>query len=171
MRMDQPDYPLYLTAAERRQPGLLSRPSPVSATSPQGIPPRFHPSELSPDGSRILGYYTDDQGRQRLAVIPADGRGAVQKLDVTLQMGETAKSHAWAPEGRAITVVKVADGVSTLWRHPLDGAPAARLAVYPPGEAVALHAWSRDGKRLALVRSSPDRQVVMMREREAANGR
>jgi len=91
-------------------------------------------------------------------------------MDVPLRLGAlgAARSFAWAPDGRAVTVARTTEGASNVWRHPLDGAPPTRLTSYPPGDDIALHAWSRDGKFLALVRDVSQRGVVMLREAGAS---
>jgi Tol biopolymer transport system component len=163
-RDDQPGYPLYVTPIEGGEPSLLSGPSSLGPSLWKGVPAGFWPGELSPDGSLILGSFIDDQHRRRLAVVPADGQGAVRTLAIAL---ESARGYAWAPDGRAVTVARTTEGAWNIWRQPLDGAPATRLTAYPPGDDIVLHTWSRDGKLLALVRNASQRQVVMLRETPA----
>ena len=166
IRFDQPDYPLYMTPIEGGQATLLSGPtSMVPAGKWQGVPAVFLPDELSPDGSIILGSYNDpDQRRRRVALVPTDGRSAVRRLDIALPSGISSRSLAWAPDSRAITFVRMTEGAANLWRQPLDGGPATRVTNYPPGDDIARHAWSRDGKLLAMIRGTAERHVVMMRE-------
>jgi Tol biopolymer transport system component len=71
---------------------------------------------------------------------------------------------SWAPDGRAITFARMTDGTVNLWRQPLEGGPAARLTNYTGGEDIVSHAWSRDGKWLALVRGAAESHVVMLRD-------
>ena len=173
VRLDQPGYPLYEVPIEGGQATLLS--GPPSLASPaqwQGVPAGFRPHELSPDGALILGHYIDDQRRQRLAVVPADGRGSVLKPDIPVVVGHViGPSYAWAPDGRALTFVKTAGGTSNLWRQPLKGGAATRLTSYRAGdEPIALHVWSRDGKFLALVRNTTQSQVVLLREVSSDRG-
>ena len=124
----------------------------------------FSPQDLSPDGTQILGLYFDDQaavGGRRVVVVPVGGRGTVHKLDMLIDVPQVA----WAPDARAITYVRRADGVANLWRQPLDGGQPTQLTNFPAGSGnIPCHAWSRDGKWLALVRAVPQRQLVLLRD-------
>jgi eukaryotic-like serine/threonine-protein kinase len=164
VRMEDPDLPMYVVPLEGGQPTLVSRPSSVTSAA-RRIPAGFFPFQLSPDGSLILGLYFDDQSRPRYAFVPADGRGAGPKPGVVpVEFGRNWLSAAWAPDGAAITVVRVTDGAANLWRQPLGGGPATRITSYPPGEDMPFHAWSPDGRHLALLRGSAERRIVIMRE-------
>jgi len=168
VRYDQPGQPLYAVPIEGGAPTLLSGPPSLTpAGTWAGVPSLFSPDSLSPDGTLIVGTYWDDQqSRSRVAVVPAGGRGLVRKLDVMVPLpaffGESLV--AWAPDGRAITFIKTTDGATNLWRQPLDGGPATRLTNYTSGDAIVSHAWSRDGKWLALVRGANTNHVVMLRD-------
>jgi Tol biopolymer transport system component len=166
IRFDQPGYPLYVVPIEGGQPTLLSGPASMAPPAKwQGVPALFVPDALSPDGSLILGSYWDpDQHRRRVALVPTDGKGAVRRPAIELPYGPNVWSIAWAPDGRAFTFVRITDGAANLWRQPLDGGPATRVTNYPPGDDIARHAWSRDGKLLAMIRGTAERHVVMMRE-------
>jgi eukaryotic-like serine/threonine-protein kinase len=165
VRHDQPGFPLYKVPVDGGAPVLLAgSPAEVPAGQRWEVQAGFEPEELSPDGTLILGSYTDERRRRRLAVVRANGQALVQIPDIELPSGAGSRSYAWAPGGQAITFVRTTAGTANLWRQPLDGGPAARLASYPPGEAVVLHAWSSDGKMVALVRGTSNRQVVLMRD-------
>jgi Tol biopolymer transport system component len=169
VRLDQPGYPLYTVPIEGGPPTLLSAPASVGPTAPwQGIPAAFLPDALSPDGSLLLGsYYDTEQGRRRVALVPTNGTGQVRRLDIQLPAPFEDRSYAWAPDGRAVTFVRKTDGASNLWRQPLDGGPPTRVTSFPPGEDIARHAWSHDGRLLAMVRGTVERRVVMMQEAPA----
>ena len=178
VRYDQPGYPMYTVPIEGGQPALLSGPSPpgpsaIPAIWP-GVPSGFRPTSLSPDGKLLAGMYFDDQQiRTRVAVVPIGGQGAVCQPDIAvcqpnimvpLSGSYFASLFAWAPDGRALTVVRTTDGAANLWRQPLEGGPATRLTHYTSGENVVSHAWSPDGKWLALVRGVAENHVVVIRD-------
>jgi Tol biopolymer transport system component len=128
------------------------------------VPTGFWPLALSPDGTLLAGTYWDDkQGRTRIAAVPVDGQGETRTLNVSVTLG-SGTSVTWAPDGRAITFVRTTDGAVNLWRQPLNGGPATRLTHYTSGEDLVSHAWSRDGKYLALVRGTTESHVVLMRD-------
>jgi Tol biopolymer transport system component len=49
--------------------------------------------------------------------------------------------------------VRTKDGVSNLLRQPIDGSPASQIANFTSG-LIWRHAWSPDGKYLALARGN-----------------
>lgn len=168
---EQPYTPMYAVPIEGGEPTLLSGPRSVKpAGIGAGVPSGFAPQSLSPDGRLIVGQYFDEQqGRSRIAVVPVDGSGVIRKLDVmmpSLRFRESlfAWAPAWAPDGRAVTFIKTTEGSTNLWRQPLDGGPATRLTNYATGDNIVSHAWSHDGKWLALVRGTAETNVVIMRD-------
>jgi Tol biopolymer transport system component len=129
-----------------------------------GVPAGFWPAAISPDGSLLFGTsWGLEQGGVRVYVVPTSGQGALGKLDMTVAYG-TDYMLSWAPDGRAITFARTTDGTSNLWRQPLDGGPAIRLTSHTSGEEIVSHAWSPDGKWLALVRGVAESHVVMLRD-------
>ena len=164
VRPDEPSDPLYAVPIEGGTPALLS--GPPSLTPPgiwPGVPPNFHPAALSPDGSLLAGVYFDlQESRFRVGVVPAGG-GRLTELDIMLPW-DSDQSFSWAPDGRAITFVRTADGAVNLWRQPLDGRPATRLTSYTSSEEIVSHAWSPDGKQLALIRGVAEGHVVLLRD-------
>jgi Tol biopolymer transport system component len=48
-----------------------------------------------------------------------------------------------------------------LWDQPLDGGPPRQITDFKEGDIFAF-AWSRDGKRLAIVRGSRSNDIVMI---------
>ena len=75
-----------------------------------------------------------------------------------------SKSFAWAPGGRAITFARVSDGTMNLWRQPVDGGAPSRVTNFKGGDTIAAHAWSPDGKMLAMVRVAITRDIVVIRD-------
>lgn len=129
-----------------------------------GIPSGFMPDAFSPDGSVVLGKYWDQQaGTTRVAVVRADGSGAPRVLDIPSSPGVKV-SRSWAPDGRAVTTIREEGGASSLWRLPIDGGAPSRLAVFPPGERIVSHAWSLDGRFLAMIRTRQTRDIVIIRD-------
>ena len=164
VRLDQPQSPMYSVPIEGGEASLLSGPAPPASPAPwHGVPAGFQPRHLSPEGSLILGTYFDDQqGRARLAIVPVGGQGPVRTPDIKLILGYAV--YDWAADARAITFARTTDGVSNLWRQPLDGGPATRLTHYAASDEIVAHAWSRDGKQLALVREHAENQVVLLKD-------
>jgi Tol biopolymer transport system component len=55
-------------------------------------------------------------------------------------------------------------GTTNLWRQPIDGGAAAQVTHFAGGDAPATHAWSRDGKLIAMVRSVTLRDIVVIKD-------
>jgi Tol biopolymer transport system component len=165
-RPDEPVSPMYAVPIEGGKPTFLSGPPQATvAAAWSGVPKGFWPAALSPDGTLIAGTCVGQQwGGVAVVVVPVGGQGRVyDALHVTLRW-TSSESFAWAPDGRAITFVRTADGAVNLWGQPLDGGPATRVTNYTGGEDIVSHAWSRDGRWLALVRGVAESQVVMLRD-------
>ena len=52
---------------------------------------------------------------------------------------------------------------TNVWVQPLDGAAARQLTRFTDGRTIEEFAWSRDGKRLAISRSSVTNDIVLFR--------
>jgi Tol biopolymer transport system component len=112
----------------------------------------------------LLGkHWEQTEGRTSLVIVGAAGRGEARRLGVPVALG-LADSFAWTPDGRAVTFLKVTGGVPDLWRQPLDGGAPTRVTNFKGGDIIAIHAWSRDGKYLAMVRTATARDVVVIRD-------
>jgi hypothetical protein len=53
------------------------------------------------------------------------------------------------------------DLAENLWNQPIGGGPPRRMTNFDTGE-IFNFAWSRDGKRLAVVRGSRSQDVVLI---------
>ena len=67
----------------------------------------------------------------------------------------------WSPDGKALHYVLTRGGVSNLWELPLSEAPPKQITNFRDREFSA-YQWSRDGKRLALLRGSTRVDVVLL---------
>ena len=66
----------------------------------------------------------------------------------------------WTPDDSAIA--HVAGSPPNVWAAPLDGGPPHQLTRFSDGRRIGLFAWSRDGKRLALTRTTTTHDIVMI---------
>jgi Tol biopolymer transport system component len=166
VREDQPLEPLYRVPIAGGQPTLVSLPTGSAPHGKRtGVPPMFAPNTLSADGTLLLGRCWDDAlARARLAVVGVDGRGGAPRLfDIPLPV-RGFFSSAWMPDGRAFTFTKTTGGVPNLWRQPIDGGAQTQITHFTGGEALAAHAWSPDGKLLAMVRAVTSRDIVIIKD-------
>ncbi|MBL8208053.1 MAG: protein kinase [Blastocatellia bacterium] len=112
---------------------------------------------ISPDGKLIACRYKDEPASPTtIAIIPFEGGEPIKTFDLPI-------SHMrWTTDARALTFIVTRAGVSNLWNQPLAGGPPKQLTNFQ-AETIHSFAWSRDGKRLALVRGVINNDVVLIR--------
>ena len=74
----------------------------------------------------------------------------------------SGRRFEWTPDGRAVAYVG-AETQGNVWVQPLDGKPARQLTHFSDGRTVVDYAWSHDGKRLAVARSTTTNDIVLFR--------
>ena len=57
----------------------------------------------------------------------------------------------------------VPPATTNLWIQPLDGKAPRQLTHFTDGRTIADFAWSRDGKRLAIARSTTTNDIVLFK--------
>jgi hypothetical protein len=125
---------------------------------------------ISPDGRWIAFDHVDEKTQQYLIqIVAADGSGAPRFLPFMSSNEEPVPSASnlgdlpirWTAQGDALTYVRTKNGVSNLWRQSLDGGPAKQITNFTSGY-IWRHAWSRDGKYLALARGTLSIDAIML---------
>ena len=75
-------------------------------------------------------------------------------------------ANAWAmqvtPDGSAVSYHVTQEGADEIWVLPVSGGTAHRL-VRHEGTEVSAHAWSPDGTRIAIVKTSRSGDVVLLK--------
>ena len=71
----------------------------------------------------------------------------------------------WTGDGRAIYYIAFNNGVSNIWRQPVDGSPPGQVTQFTTGR-IFNFAYSADGKQLALSRGFFDSDVVLIKDFE-----
>lgn len=112
-------------------------------TQTSGAAERF--PALSPDGKQ-LAYFSDESGEYLLHVRPADGTGAVKKINVEAKP-TFYRELTWSPDSRRIAF---ADKRLALWVADVEAGTArqADKSTYSYQEEL-YPAWSPDGRWLA----------------------
>jgi Tol biopolymer transport system component len=106
---------------------------------------------VSPDGHSLA--FTSADGPPSLLVCDLPGCISPRKIgSVPL---ETAV--AWTPDGSGVAYAS--DG--NVWVQPLRGGTPRQLTSFTDKGSIGSFAWSRDGKRLAITRSSATYDVVL----------
>ena len=138
----------------------------ITALDPEG---GGYPT-ISADGHWIAFQHWDEKAKQLLIeIISADGMGAPRFLPF-MPPGESQVPTTsnlgtlpirWTASGDALTYVRTKNGVSNLWSQSIHGGPAKQITNFRSG-LIWRHAWSRDGKYLALARGSVSIDAILL---------
>ncbi len=117
-------------------------------------------ARLSPDGQLLLYYHRErPEAPARIEVAPAAGGEPVRALDSP----RDTRDADWAPDGRALVVVKDVENVSNLWTLPLEGGRPRQLTDWK-SDRIFWYAWSRDGRQLAVARGDTFYDVMLIKD-------
>jgi Tol biopolymer transport system component len=124
---------------------------------------------VSPDGKWIACGYWPDPNKQeyKLAILPAAGG----RLAKTFESKGDSIGVKWTPDGQSLTYsvyepftwfgIGVTPLAANLWSQPIAGGPPRQITNFEMGRIYSF-AWSRDGKRLAVVHGPVSGDVVMI---------
>ncbi|MBL8205788.1 MAG: PD40 domain-containing protein [Blastocatellia bacterium] len=114
---------------------------------------------VSPDGKQVACFYQETpKSPRQVAILPALGEAATQKLDIA---AFPASSLRWHPNNKALTYLTKEDGATNIWQQRLDGGPPEKLTDFK-ADRIFAYAWSRDGRTLACSRGTINRDVIMI---------
>jgi serine/threonine protein kinase/Tol biopolymer transport system component len=133
----------------------------MNGGAPQQLTDRFTSSPvISPDGRLIACFYREDQPNSagKIALLPFEGGEPIKLFDVSTSIGRLLR---WTPDGRALTYIVTASGISDVWSQPIDGGAPRQLTNFKTDQ-IFWFDWSRDGKQLAVARGSVASDVVLI---------
>jgi TolB protein len=107
---------------------------------------------FSADG-KLLAYYNSG----KILVVSVDGGPPIRTFD-----GNNTRL-AWSPDGRALTYLVNRDFVPNLWIQPLDGSEARQLTNFT-SQGISNYAWSRDGTKIVVARTTLKSDIVLISE-------
>ena len=113
---------------------------------------------VSPDGKMIAAVMG------KIILISFNDGKVIKTLDIRPEKQErTAKQNLqWTPDGRGIYYIALNNGVSNIWRQPIDGSPPVQVTKFETGR-IFNFAYSPDGKQLALSRGTLNSDVVLIK--------
>jgi Tol biopolymer transport system component/predicted Ser/Thr protein kinase len=116
----------------------------------------FSVSDVSPDGQQLLGFtWNQEERRSVAALMPAAG-GPLRQVDLSVLTPPT-----FGPDGKTLVYLATGGGIKrNLWRRPLDGGAPEQITDVP--DEINAWAWSRDGRRVLLVRGTGSTDVVII---------
>jgi Tol biopolymer transport system component len=125
---------------------------------------------LSPDGKHLAVFYREPgpNSPPKILIFPAEGGEPARSLDLPPDANEPLfgapdQPLGWAPDGRALDFVLTREGASNIWRLSLDGGKPRQLTHWKT-DWILHFAWSRDGRQLAVTRSTATYDLVLIRD-------
>ena len=109
---------------------------------------------VSPDGGSMTYITTAADGRLSLLVCSLPACTSPRAVAPVTRF-ETAT--AWTPDGRGVAYASEGN----VWVQPLSGGAPRQLTRFTQNLHIGSFAWSRDGKRLALTRSTVTHDIVL----------
>jgi serine/threonine protein kinase len=115
----------------------------------------YQPS-VSPDGRSLVFGATNARGQLSICDLP--GCANLRRF-TTAQGGPQSR---WTPDGRGIAYYTLGAG-GNLWVQPLDGSTPRQLTHFADDRSIVDYAWSRDGKHLAVARTTTTNDIVLFK--------
>jgi len=113
---------------------------------------------VSPDNQFMAyRYYVENGKRRGIAIMPVDG-GPPLKFLPEIPVG-LFQSVQWISNGRALTYIDVANGISNIKSYSLDDGSTRPLTNFQDDQIFA-YAWSPDNKQLACERGAEINNVI-----------
>ena len=118
---------------------------------------------ISPDGRLLaLNTFVGQTTQPRPIVLKFDDLSTVKTFDLPI----TASSPpVFSADSSALIYLDTRDGVTSLWRQPLDGS-AARQITNSSSDRISFFAYSRDGKKLAFTRGNSTQDAVIISDEQ-----
>ncbi len=112
----------------------------------------------SPDGQFIACRYLTEGSSREIAIFPFAGGAPIERLPIPVMDWQKVQ---WMPEGRALTYIDAAKGVSNIWRYDLASRRSRQLTDFKTDRIFA-YAWSPDFKWIACLRGTESRDVTLI---------
>jgi serine/threonine protein kinase/Tol biopolymer transport system component len=149
----------WLTALDIQ--GSLSRVEVADGTAKFLVKSTNGATAVSPDGSRLLFSYQDSAGSLIADYVGLMSASGGAKLS-SFQAPSGAGGLRWSPDGKTAQFAMTRDRAGNIWEQPLTGGSPKQLTHFPPGLNIRGFDWSKDGKQLALVRSTATSNVLIL---------
>jgi len=141
----------------------------LAGGDPISLDPNGGYPAISRDGRWIAFTHWDEKTKSNLIeMVASDGSGSPRFLpflpptEVQQPDGNLGDLPIrWTASGDAITYVRTKDDVSNIWAQPVNGGPAHQLTHFTYGY-IWRHAWSPDGKWLAVARGNFSIDAVLL---------
>jgi serine/threonine protein kinase/WD40 repeat protein len=112
--------------------------------------------DASPDSQWVA--FTAFEADGRLAVVVCRLPMCASRREI-IRVSDSRAPVRWTPDGRGVAYAEQ----SNLWVQSIDGGPPRQLTRFTEGRPIMAFAWSRDGKRLAIARTSTTDDIVLIK--------
>jgi Tol biopolymer transport system component len=118
---------------------------------------------VSPDGKTVAFVLRRAGQPNRIALMPFDGGKIIKTFDAKLETNPVSNKQKlqWTPDGRAMNFILLNDGVSNIWRQPIDGSAPVQVTNFKE-DRIFNFAFSADSLQLALSRGTFNSDVVLI---------
>jgi eukaryotic-like serine/threonine-protein kinase len=120
---------------------------------------------ISPDG-KTLAYAVEvvdartQQSTAEIALLNIESPGSPRLLEANPHISAGVR---FTPDGKAVAYPIRNTGVDNLWVQPLNGSVGHQITNFNSEQIDSFH-WSLDGKKLGIVRSESESDVVLLQE-------
>jgi len=114
--------------------------------------------DISPDGRRLI--FLTSKAHNQLAIALCDLPKCANRVDVSLPPNFRYVTMRFTPDGRGYAYVD-STGMN-VWTRSFAGGPPRQITRFTDRTIMAL-AYSRDGKRLAIARSTTTNDIVLLK--------
>jgi hypothetical protein len=112
--------------------------------------------DVSPDGKSVVFGASNTRGELGICDLP--GCTSVRAFKTP----EGGPISRWTPDGKGIAYFDAGQG-GNLWVQPLDGSPRRQLTHFSDNRTISDFAWSRNGARLAIARTTTVHDIVLFK--------
>ncbi len=148
-----------------------SKPAIVPGTLPEHAIDVTAIPVMSPDGkyTAVLLTLTTEASAplvQKIILVPLDAGDQPQTRMIEPHPGVRPPMN-FTPDGKALEYSVRVNGVENLWLQPLDGSAGKQITNFP-ADTITVVRWSPDGKKIGLIRTHSEADVVLLQETGAA---
>ena len=115
--------------------------------------------DVSRDSQRVAFQTSDPKNRFKLVV--CDLPTCANRITVDPPSNFAYSATRFTPDGRAVAYVDSSG--SNIWALPLDGSAPRQITHFAGDRRIESFAWSRDGKRLAMMWGTRTDDIVLLK--------